>query len=420
MESTHVGGSMGRFNLLKGNSLKRMGIVLKECCQVADITKRQYMVHINKHHLMWKLAIGSFFSFICSSLPAQKRDFVVIAYFAGHRPSQIDSFSAEKLTHVIFSFCHLKGNRMNVDSTADSVIIQKLVSLKQKNPGLKVLLSLGGWGGCATCSDVFASKKNRKVFSQSVKELSQYFGTDGVDLDWEYPTIPGYPGHRNQPEDKKNFTKLVKQLRKTLGSQSEISFAAGGFNQYIDKAVDWKKVVKKVDYVNLMTYDLVSGFSTTTGHHTPLYSNTQQIESTDNAVQRLLQLKVPASKIVIGAAFYGRMWEAVPDTNSGLYQQGKFKTSVSFKSFAVQLSEDSGFVYHWDEVALAPYLYNSAQHLFVTYDDKRSMDLKTKYAIDKGLGGIMFWQLASDAYTDGLLDVIDNAKRTYLNQQTIK
>jgi chitinase len=365
---------------------------------------------------MWKLAFSLCFSVICSSLPAQNRNFAVIAYFAGHRPSQIDSFAAEKLTHVIFSFCHLKGNRMNVDSAADSAIIQKLVSLKQRNPGLKVLLSLGGWGGCATCSDIFASRANRKAFSQSVKELSLYFGTDGVDLDWEYPTIPGYPGHKNQPGDKKNFTKLVKQLRKTLGPQYEISFAAGGFNQYIDEAVEWKKVVKKVDYINLMTYDLVSGFSTTTGHHTPLFSNAQQIESTDNAVQRLMQLKVPVNKIVIGAAFYGRMWEAVPDTNSGLYQQGKFKASVSFNNFASQLSEDSGFVYHWDEVALAPYLYNSAQHLFVTYDDKRSMDLKTRYALDKGLGGIMFWQLAGDAYTDGLLDVIDKAKRTYMDQ----
>lgn len=371
---------------------------------------------LSKYYRMWKLAAAFCFFFNCFSLSAQKSDFTVMAYFAGHRPSQIDSFAAEKLTHIIFSFCHLKGNRMNVDSAADSAIIQKLVSLKQRNPGLKVLLSLGGWGGCETCSDVFASKENRKVFAKSVKDLSQYFGTDGVDLDWEYPAIPGYPGHKNQPEDKQNFTSLVKQLRKTLGRQYEISFAAGGFNQYIDQAVEWKKVMKKVDYVNLMTYDLVSGFSTTTGHHTPLYSSAGQIESTNNAVQRLLQLKVPASKIVIGAAFYGRMWEAVPDTNMGLYQQGRFKTSVSFKSFAAQLSEDSGFVYHWDEVAQAPYLYNPSQHLFVTYDDRRSMELKTKYAIEKGLGGIMFWQIASDLYSDGLLDVIDKARRTYINQ----
>jgi chitinase len=304
----------------------------------------------------------------------------------------------------------LKGNRLNVDNAADSVMIQKMVSLKNRNPDLKVILSLGGWGGCASCSDVFSTKQGRREFSNSVKELSLYFGSDGLDLDWEYPTIKGYPDHKFQAGDKANFTALVKQLRKTLGNQYEVSFAAGGFNQYIDKSVDWKKVMKKVDYVNMMTYDLVNGYARSTGHHTALYSTTQQLESSDNAIQKLIDRGVPASKIVIGAAFYGRMWESVPDTNYGLYQQGKFLKSVSYKNFSSQLSADSGFVYHWDEKAMAPYLFNPATHQFVTYDDKRSIQQKTKYATNKKLGGIMFWQLTGDVYSGGLLDAIDEAK----------
>jgi chitinase len=340
----------------------------------------------------------------------QQNKFAVIGYYAGKNAAQLDSFSIEKLTHIIFSFCHLKGNRLNVNDALDSVTIQKMVSLKSKNPGLKVILSLGGWGGCATCSDVFSTKEGRKEFVKSVKGLSEYFGSDGIDLDWEYPTIAGFPGHKYQPADRENFTALVKQLRKTLGNKYEISFAAGGFNHYIDDAVEWKKVMKKVNYVNMMTYDLVSGFATTTGHHTALYSTEQQVESTDNAIQKLISLKVPKSKIVIGAAFYARIFEAASDTNSGLYQQGKFVRGVSFKNFSTQLSADSGFVSHWDDHAMAPYMFNPSQHLFVTYDDKRSIQLKTQYAIDKKLGGIMFWQLRDDAFTEGLLDAIDEVR----------
>jgi chitinase len=44
--------------------------------------------------------------------------------------------------------------------------------------------------------------------------------------------------------------------------------------------------------------------------------------------------------------------------------------------------------------------------MLATYDDKTSIRLKTQYALDKKLGGIMFWQLADDAYRDGLLAVI--------------
>jgi chitinase len=335
-----------------------------------------------------------------------KKNFAVIAYYAGKNSFELDSFSVEKLTHIIFSFCHLKGSGLRVDNAVDSAMIKQMVSLKRRNPSLKVLLSLGGWGGCETCSDVFSTKEGRKQFAVSVKELSGYFGTDGIDLDWEYPTIEGYPNHKYQTADKENFSELIKQLRKTLKKNYEITFAAGGFDYYIDKSVEWERIMKKVNYVNLMTYDLVNGYASQTGHHTALYSTEQQKESVDNAVEKLLSYKVPANKIVIGAAFYGRVWQAVPDSNYGLYQQGKFLKSVSYKNFATQLSADSGFIYHWDEKACAPYLFNSAQHLFVTYDDKRSIQLKTKYAIEKKLGGIMFWQLASDMYKEGLLDAI--------------
>lgn len=344
----------------------------------------------------------------------QQNKFAVIGYYAGKSPAQLDSFPIEKLTHIIFSFCHLKGNLLNVHDAVDSATIQKMVSLKKRNANLKVILSLGGWGGCATCSDVFSTKEGRQEFAESVKELSEYFKTDGIDLDWEYPTIPGYPGHKYQAADKENFTALVKQLRKTLGKKYEISFAAGGFSRYIDEAVEWKKVMRKVNYVNMMTYDLVSGFATKTGHHTALYSTDQQVESTDNAVQKLISRKVPKSKIVIGAAFYARIFETSSDADSGLYQQGKFVKGVSFKNFSTQLSADSGFVSHWDENASAPYMFNASQHLFVTYDDKHSIQLKTQYAMDQKLGGIMFWQLRDDAYTEGLLDAINDAKR---NQQ---
>jgi chitinase len=67
----------------------------------------------------------------------------------------------------------------------------------------------------------------------------------------------------------------------------------------------------------------------------------------------------------------------------------------------------NGFNYYWDDVAKAPYLYNRSQKLFVTYDDKRSVQTKTQYVIDKKLSGIMFWQLMGDTFKDGLLDAIN-------------
>ena len=126
-----------------------------------------------------------------------------------------------------------------------------MVSLKQRNPSLKVILSFGGWSGCKTCSSVFASDARRKEFAESVKELNNYFKTDFIDLDWEYPTIQGFEGHEYTRVDTQNFTALVKILRKKLGRKNEISFAAGEYTQFLTTSVEWHKVAPMVDKINL-------------------------------------------------------------------------------------------------------------------------------------------------------------------------
>lgn len=297
---------------------------------------------------------------------------------------------------------------MALSNARDSATLRACVAQKKRNAQLKVIISLGGWTGCYSCSDVFSTDPSRKIFASSVKKMLNDFGADGIDLDWEYPTIPGPPAHPYSPNDKNNFSALIQTLRDTLGKDKEISFAAGGFTKYIEESVDWKTVIPLVDRVNLMTYDLITGYDTITGHHTGLYSTKEQLESCDHAVELLKQKGVPMNKLLIGAAFYARIWEKIPPANDGLRGVGKFLRGVSYRGFDPAFSGDSGFVYHWDKQAAAPYLYNPIKQWFVTYDDPKSIELKTRYAMRKKLDGIMFWQLADDKFENGLLDVIWN------------
>jgi chitinase len=359
-----------------------------------------------------KIIISILFLAACG-LPASEtkeekktENFAVIAYYSGNS-TLIDSFAVEKLTHIIFSFCHLKGNKLSVDNAEDTATIQKLVSLKKRNPKLKVILSLGGWGGCKFCSPVFATDVGRKEFASSTKDLMYYFKTDGIDLDWEYPGIEGYPGHAYKPEDKSNFTVLVKTLRDTLSNNYEINFAAGGFDTFLQQSIEWNKVMPLLNKVNLMSYDLVNGNSKMTGHHTPLYSTSSQNESADNAIRYLESIGVPRNKIIIGAAFYAREWADVAPVNNGIYQLGRFHKFISYRQFSRRVNTDSGFVFYRDSVAKAPYAYSTAKKRYATFDDSLSIRDKTKYAMEKGLGGIMFWELTLDKQQGGLLDVID-------------
>jgi chitinase len=337
-------------------------------------------------------------------LSAQQADgYKIIAYYTGNWET-IQQYPVEKLTHIIFSFLNLQHDTLTFRNEDQRRALQELVQLKNKNPQLKIMVSIGGWGGCAPCSELFSSAEHRNNFSKTTVALFKQYNIDGLDLDWEYPAIEGYPGHKYDNADKENFTALVKSLRTEMGNNFLLSFAAGGFMHYLENSIDWKEVTPQVDFINLMTYDLVSGYSKVTGHHTPLKGNRPGQETTERCVNWLLSKNVPPEKLIIGAAFYARVWENVPDSNHGLYQSGKFKQSVPYKKFTSYFSDSSGFNYHWDKKAKAPFQYSPQKKLFATFDDKRSVSKKSKFIRRKKLGGIMFWELSEDLPQNGLVD----------------
>jgi chitinase len=348
------------------------------------------------------------FSLLLVQLAAisQQKKYKVIAYYTGNGET-IQQYPVKELTHIIYSFLKLQNDTLTFVNDNQRKIVEQLVALKKENPSLKIMVSLGGWGGCAPCSELFSSAVHRSNFAKTTVALFKQYNIDGLDLDWEYPTIEGYPGHRYDSEDKANFTELIFALRKEMGSKFLLSFAAGGFDNFLEKSVDWDAIMPQLDFVNLMTYDLVGGYSKVTGHHTPLAGYMPGQQSTQNCVNWLLKHNVAADKLIIGAAFYARVWaEVEAGSNNGLYQSGTFLQGVDYKNFATYFNQQSGFTYHWDEKANAPWQYNKTKKLFATFDDEKSIAAKTNFIRENKLGGIMFWELSLDKGQSGLVDVI--------------
>lgn len=343
--------------------------------------------------------------FLAGNAKDPTRRFSVIAYYSGNA-TDIDRYNIQSLTHIIYSFSLLKNNRLHVSPAAGS-ILRKLVALKKKNPQLKVALAFGGWGGCSTCSNVFAIPANRTAFSESVLAILQQYKLDGIDVDWEYPAIDEGPaGHPYSPADKQTFTELIKALRATLGKRYELSFAAGVFPEYLYNSIEWKQVMPLVNRVHLMSYDMVNRKSVFTGHHAALYSTPSQSISIDNTIRFLDSLRIPRNKVVIGAAFYARTYTVTGNNNNGLYQPAVFNGFAVYKTYKQRFSSNNGFTWHWDDAAKAPYCFNPKQKLFVTFDDERSVKLKTNYAINKGLNGLLIWELRQDDNQQTLLHAI--------------
>jgi chitinase len=329
----------------------------------------------------------------------------IIAYYSGNA-KQIKKYPANKCTEIIFSFCHLSGNRLTVDNRKDTLTILTLVGLKKKNHKLKILLSLGGWGGCKTCSEVFSTDSGRQEFSSSVFALTEYFLTDGIDIDWEFPALAAYPEHPFKVEDKINFTSLVQALRKRLGKSNEISVICAGVSPFLEGSLDLLDIVPYVDRINLMSYDLIGSKSHYTGHHTSLYSTSRQVASADNAVRYLDSLKIPRQKIAIGSAFYAREYQVLENHDHGLHQPADFQKFVTMKQVRKNYTDAQGYITYWDPEAKAAYKYNDNNKIYLTYDDERSVAAKVKYVKEKGLNGIFFWELRLDKPKGGLADII--------------
>lgn len=382
--------------------------------------------------LLW---VGTLFS-SCEkpSLPEPSGP-VVMAYYVAEREYQPEKIPVEKLTHIIYSFTNVIDGEMKFRNPEEAgPKLDALVKQKERNSNLKVMIACGGWGADGF-SDMALTTESRAKFIQSAKAFIEQYQLDGMDMDWEYPGISG-AGTMARPEDTQNFTALMKGLREmldTFDTPKILTFASAGWERYYD-FIEVDEVMKYADYMNVMTYDQVSGESIYTGHHTPLgratkedlsgtpfqaeldsqYLSKEKIDnephSAEKIVAYLLARGVKPAQIVIGSAFYGRVWKGVPPDHHGLYQKsnGIHIGWYAYHEIRSKYETDSSFVRYWDENAKAPYLYQAADSLLVSYDDTVSVALKMRFAKEKQLGGIMFWELGNDTKEPGsLLDAID-------------
>ncbi len=337
--------------------------------------------------------------------PDPKRKPIVLAYVGGFRGLvDTDQIAAEKLTHINYAFVDIKNNRAWLHNLAtDSTNFRNLNNLKRRNPDLKILISIGGWAWSENFSDAVLSDTARVAFVASAVDIIRDYQLDGIDIDWEYP---GMKGEDNvfRPEDRENFTQMFKALREQLNRLKEqtgknyfVTTALPGFNQ-IFTHTDMAQAHQYLDYINVMTYDHFTG-GPQAGHHTNLYPSGKinNEQSGDKAVQLYEQAGVPANKLVLGIAFYGRAWQLqTGDPNAFPRTITKVERGGGYTFIKDSLLTNPAYQHHWDRKAKASFLYNSALKQFVSYDDEKSVKEKCRYVKKHGLAGVMFWEYFSD------------------------
>ena len=257
---------------------------------------------------------------------------------------------------------------------------------------MKIVLSVGGWGADGF-SDMAMTEEGRRNFAKSCLDAVEKYNLDGIDIDWEYPCNDA-AGIGADPRDKENFTALLKTLREYLGEKRIVSVAVGASQRCIaDTQMD--KVAEIVDYVQLMTYDMVDG--TRAGHHAALGATKGDKSglNTRDTVEAYRRAGVPYEKIIIGAAFYGRHFEVTSFENHGLLQpSGGGLPGPAYGEITPEYLRENNFQIYWDADAEANYLWNGKT--LVSYESPKAVRLKCKYVKEKKLLGIMYWEHGND------------------------
>jgi chitinase len=345
---------------------------------------------------------------------------VIIAYVGGFRGLiNPDSIDVWRLSHINYAFIDIKDNRAWLHHEAtDTINLRKLSELKNINPNLKILISIGGWTWSKNFSDAVLSDTSRQNFATSAVDIVSKYNLDGIDIDWEYPGMIG-DSNVYRPEDKENYTFLFRDLRHGLDSLSQITHrkyfvttAVGGWKAYIDHT-EMGKLQQYMDFINIMSYDFVDGSDTISGHHTNLYNSSKDTSqhSAHRAIQEFIAAGVPASKIVMGIAFYGKGWQMESSDNNGLYRKTlKGMRGGGFTYLKDSVIDKNGYKEYWDAVAMAPYLFNSQTNVFISYDNERSVKEKCNYVKKNHLAGAMFWEYNNDKKEYLLKIIADNFK----------
>lgn len=349
----------------------------------------------------------------------------IVGYFPSwgiyERGSEVADIHVDLLTHVNYAFADLDGGRCVVgDPWADVERplpsddpslpyrgnFNQLQVLKQRHPGLRTVLSVGGSTWSAGFADAASTDAKRSELAASCVELVERYGFDGLSIDWEYPS--------SAPE-RADLTDLLRELRRRFdvveasGAGERLLTLAGPAGAPNMAWFDIAAIAPIVDWVNVMTYDFAGPWSPATGHNSALYPYDEAEDPTFNiesALGRWNRAGMPKSKLHVGLPFYGRgfggVTSAIPGASFTATPQGT--TEPGLFDYSHLLTDVlPGLEVRYDEAARVPYAYDADADVFYSFDDERSIEEKARFARTAGYAGVLVWDLSNDTDDGALL-----------------
>lgn len=307
---------------------------------------------------------------------------------------EVRNFTHINVGHVRFKD---KVNGTGIEIPAKSIsIVEKFVAYKAQYPELKVKFQMGGWGKNADgWSQMARDEAKRKAFVEECVAITEQYGTDGFDIDWEYPTYAAKDGeyvNGADPSDWYNFITLLKEMREAMPDKI-LSYAASSSGKYTDNV----NALKYVDYINVMTYDL----GNPPYHNSPLYrSSIAKTRTCQEVIDDIFhgQQGIPYQMMNFGIPFYGH-GDGYAQSTGNYYPASVTYGDLEdiFFNGTCDGMNVAGKNYRvWDDVAKVPYLADALGKMYASYEDIESINAKVEFLKSRNMLGAMIWEFRED------------------------
>jgi chitinase len=306
----------------------------------------------------------------------------------------------DALTHVATAFYLPDGNGGLQSGSFDAATAMQIIAAAHAH-GKKALASIGGSGSGPSFEGSTASA-NLSKFVANLEGLVT-MGYDGLDIDWE-------GGNLTTAQDQALEQSLITAIR-SASPGILLTMTAGYENEnLLDDLSFYGTIAPQLDRLNLMTYGMSGAWQGwDSWHSSPLHWNNNSTTPTgiDSSVAHYLAAHVPASKLGVGAGFYGECYTSpvsAPVQSLGSSQVAASDGMMAYRN--IMAGYYSAAAYHYDATADVPYLSlsggdNAESCTYVSYEDATSLAAKGAWVKTQGLGGVIIWTISEGYISSG-------------------